>query len=275
MIRFPLTISIGLVALCANAADTRVATELVSDHAAVAPGDTFRVGVLFQIPPKSHIYWHNPGDTGLPTSVEFSVPEGFRVSGLQWPNPAAFYDDFLKDTSFGYEKETVLFITVHAPHTLTPGNTIPIHATASWLVCLEDGACIPEDAELDTSLSVSESSASSREANAIEAHAARVPTGVANNPVPLRVSIDGQLDPALHVIVDAPWTLDAKNAQFFPDSDGAWNRMPPSSPHEISFEPPQPIDQSATGALTLTVENPDTGERKEVFVRFGVPKGDG
>ncbi len=52
-------------------------------------GQRVRVGVWFEPDPGWHLYWRNPGETGLPTRIEFQV-EGGRAGPLAWPAPRAY-----------------------------------------------------------------------------------------------------------------------------------------------------------------------------------------
>src|SRR5690554_3659955 len=51
--------------------EPRVEAVLLVDQKVVRPGDTFQVGVLFQIEPEWHIYWRNSGQGGMSTEVKF------------------------------------------------------------------------------------------------------------------------------------------------------------------------------------------------------------
>jgi thiol:disulfide interchange protein DsbD len=64
-----------------------VTPSLISDVAAIQPGQKFRVGVLYRIEPGWHVYWKFSGDSGLPTKIAWQVPPGFKVGELQWPLP--------------------------------------------------------------------------------------------------------------------------------------------------------------------------------------------
>jgi hypothetical protein len=67
------------VAAVVGAADTpHVGARLVSDTASLEPGSTVRVGVLFEMEPGWHVYWKNPGDSGLATEVLLEPPVGFE-----------------------------------------------------------------------------------------------------------------------------------------------------------------------------------------------------
>src|SRR5262249_35102793 len=65
----------------------RVAVSLVSDIVTIHPGSTFWVGVRHRIAPGWHTYWVNPGDSGEPMSIEWSLPPGFTAGPIVWPAP--------------------------------------------------------------------------------------------------------------------------------------------------------------------------------------------
>lgn len=130
-----------------------VKARMLADVSAVAPGEPFEIAVLLDVDPHWHVYWKNPGDSGLPTSVEFSLPEGFTASGLNWPVPM-----MLKGaggvTDYGYEDSLLLSARVTAPKDIKPGTTVKITALVKWVSCKD--ICIPGRAELALDLPVSE-----------------------------------------------------------------------------------------------------------------------
>ncbi len=74
--------------LCRAARSDRV--RMTSDAEALSGGDSFRIGVLFEMPAGWHIYWKRPGQSGLPTEIAFSAPSGFTLGEAQWPAPGRF-----------------------------------------------------------------------------------------------------------------------------------------------------------------------------------------
>jgi len=132
-----------------------VNARIIADVPAVAPGEPFEIAVLLEIDPQWHVYWKNPGDSGLPTSVEFSLPEGFTVSGIKWPVPG-----ILKGaggvTDYGYEDSLLLSAGVTAPEDIEPGSTVKITAGVKWVSCRD--ICIPGRAGLELVLPVSKTS---------------------------------------------------------------------------------------------------------------------
>lgn len=130
-----------------------VEAELVADVAAIRPGQEFQLALRLKMEPHWHVYWINPGDTGLVPEVSWSLPEGFEVGELEFPVPHRIPTPPL--VSYGYEDEIFLLAKVKAPESLAVGETVRIDGDASWLVCKE--ACIPGDAKLGLELPVSES----------------------------------------------------------------------------------------------------------------------
>ncbi len=128
--------------------------ELVADTAVVQPGQSFDVALRLDLDPHWHVYWKNPGDTGLAPSIEWTLPEGFEVGELEFMAPEKIITppDFV---SYGYEGEVFFLARVTAPDTLAAGEAVTLKADASWLVC--EQMCIPGDAQLALSLPVAES----------------------------------------------------------------------------------------------------------------------
>lgn len=134
-------------AVCASAAPPsapapdgeRVGVELISEHLALTPGQSQQLGVLLRHEPHWHTYWINPGDSGLPTTLAWTLPAGFKAEDVAWPLPKRF--DVGGLYNFGYEGETVLPIALSVPPDAKPGSTAHLAVDAKWLVCREE--CIP------------------------------------------------------------------------------------------------------------------------------------
>ena len=67
----------------------QVRAQLVADApAGVGPAKAVHVGLLLQHQPHWHTYWINPGDSGLATRLEWTLPPGVTAGETQWPIPA-------------------------------------------------------------------------------------------------------------------------------------------------------------------------------------------
>src|SRR5262245_45587611 len=67
--------------------ERRVRVELIGETTAIQPGGTVWVGLHQRIRPGWHTYWSNPGDSGEPTSIEWTLPAGFQAGAIEWPHP--------------------------------------------------------------------------------------------------------------------------------------------------------------------------------------------
>src|SRR5688572_28387902 len=126
-----------------------VEARLVTERASAQPGKPITVGLQLRMAPHWHTYWKNPGDSGLPTRIDWVLPEGWKAGAIQWPYPKPLPVGPL--VNYGYEDEVVLLVELRPPANAT--RTANIKARAEWLVCKD--VCIPEKGELDLALPVS------------------------------------------------------------------------------------------------------------------------
>lgn len=128
--------------------------ELVSRAVSVAPGDSFRVALRLQPENGWYVYWSNPGDAGLPPTLDWNVPEGFSVAEMEFTAPERI--EHPPFASFGYTSEVLYPLWIHASADLSPG-TYTLRTHAEWLICKDE--CIPESADLALSAEVGENRA--------------------------------------------------------------------------------------------------------------------
>jgi len=122
--------------------DRLVKVELLADRAALLPGETFTIAVKLAVESGWHIYWENPGDSGLKTRFELRGPEGFEIGEPRFPTPE-------REVAAGeivtyVHKGDVYFLAeVRAPRGLSAGSEGPavFEVEARWLACIE--ACYP------------------------------------------------------------------------------------------------------------------------------------
>ena len=154
--RLGLGLGLGLSLILAGAAQAQpvktdhVTAELLARVGGVAPGQTVDVGLRLQHLPNWHTYWRNPGDSGLPTILRWTLPPGVQASGFDWPAPKRLPVGPL--VNYGYDGDVLLPLRLSVPADAQPGSTLSLSALAQWLVCHE--VCIPESAELQLKLPV-------------------------------------------------------------------------------------------------------------------------
>jgi len=152
-----------------------VDARMIAERQSAAPGETFYIALRQEITPGWHTYWRNPGDSGEPSRIDASLPEGWTTGGMVWPAPNTYSLGPL--TNYGYSNAVTLPVPLTVPEDAAPGRVdIPVHAT--WLVC--EDICIPEEARLTLSLEIGENRADP-EGQALIAEAlmaAPVPSGL-------------------------------------------------------------------------------------------------
>jgi len=142
-------------AWCAPVQRPHIEAELIAEKLALRPGEPVTMALRLKMEKRWHTYWRNPGDSGLPTRITWTLPQGFTAGPIQWPAPRRINVGPL--TNFGYEGEIFLLSDIQVPAGLAPGSAVPITARADWLVCEE--ICIPGDATFSVMLPVSDEAA--------------------------------------------------------------------------------------------------------------------
>jgi len=127
-----------------------VEAELVTAADAVQPGQALTVALRLKHDPLWHTYWQVPGDSGLPTRIEWQLPAGWSAGPLQWPVPKRLPIGPLMN--YGYEGETFLLTELTPPPGVKPGAEAVLRGRADWLVCRE--VCIPGGADLQLTVPV-------------------------------------------------------------------------------------------------------------------------
>jgi len=117
-----------------------VTVRLLADVTRVAASQELTVATEFTIAPGWHVYWLNPGESGLPTEVELIVPEGFVAGATRYPGPVRFESPG-PVVNYGYAGTVMLSHVVLAPDVL-PAGGVEFTTKAKWLACRED-ACVP------------------------------------------------------------------------------------------------------------------------------------
>lgn len=151
-------------ALAAGAAPTpagprrteRIEAELVPMSAWAAPGSTAVVAVRQKIQPGWHTYWRNPGDSGGPTTLDWTLPAGVSAGDIVWPLPERQRLQSLMN--YGYSDEVFLPVPIEVPASARPGQTLRLTAEALFMVC-SDQMCVPDELTLSLDLKVEDGAA--------------------------------------------------------------------------------------------------------------------
>lgn len=184
---------------------------LLAEHAVVSPGTDAWIGVHFAMKPGWHVYWQNPGDSGEPPKVEWTLPAGFSTGEMLWPVPELIKVGPI--VNYGYHGDVLLPVRLKVPSGAKVGDTVSIAARVSYIACAD--VCIPGKANQTLRLQIGKAEpssdarrfASARDRLPVNARALRAWSASAT------VGAD-----TVTVSVSGPGVTD--QATFFPDEPG-------------------------------------------------------
>lgn len=168
-----------------------VLAQALADRQALNPGETAQLAVSLKMDPEWHVYWRFAGDgPGLPTSIEWTGPDGFKFGQVQFPAPRIHHDKTIGD-SFIHEGTSYFVTDVIVPENAPVGQTIELKARVDWLVCKE--ACIIGDAELTLKMPIAAKGTAAKPANEKQFESARadLPLPIGKSPY---IKISGALE---------------------------------------------------------------------------------
>ena len=148
----------GISALLGQSASVVVTDQVRAELVVHAPkgiqaGETFWLGLHIVHQPHWHTYWQNPGDSGLPTRLQWQLPDGLQAGEIAWPLPKKIPIGSL--ANYGYEGALLLAVPVTASADFKGPAQAPfsIQLKAEWLVCRQE--CIPQEGQFALNLRAS------------------------------------------------------------------------------------------------------------------------
>ena len=107
----------------------------------VLAGHTFWLGLQLEHQAHWHTYWRNPGDSGLPTQLTWTLPDALTAQEVLWPLPQKIAIGTL--TNYGYENKALLVVPIRVAADFKAGAALSLQLKAQWLVCRQE--CIPQE----------------------------------------------------------------------------------------------------------------------------------
>ena len=147
--------TLGTSALLGSASQVVNTEQVQAEMLVYAPqgiraGQTFWLGLQIEHQPHWHTYWQNPGDSGLPTRLQWQLPTGLQAGDIAWPLPKKFPIGTL--ANYGYEGRLLLTVpvTVGADFRFPDSGPLALGLQAEWLVCRQE--CIPQEGRFTLNL---------------------------------------------------------------------------------------------------------------------------
>lgn len=195
---------------------------LVHAPQGVTPGQPVWLGLRLDHAPGWHTYWRNPGDSGLPIELQWTLPPGVRAGEIAWPTPRKFPLGDL--ANYGFDGTLLLPVPVTVEPGFT-GDTLDVQLHATWLICRTE--CVPEEAWLR--LRVPTQSAQTAHGSLFESAWAAAPRALDGASGELRV----EGDRLLLDITGLPAAWRGQRLEFFPETG---NLIAPGLPWEQRWD---------------------------------------
>lgn len=191
----------------------QIRAELVA-HAphGVQTGQTLWVGLQLQHQPEWHTYWRNPGDSGLPTQLEWNLPAGIQAGPIAWPLPSKLRAGTL--TNYGYAQQALLVVPLTVSREFKASPTLDIQLHANWLVCRLE--CIPQEG--DFQLRIPTQSSHAPLATAFETVIAQQPRAISPTQTESQFDIQGTTQFITLRIGNLPTAWQGHRLAVFPET---------------------------------------------------------
>jgi thiol:disulfide interchange protein len=222
---------VGLATLAPAQAANHIAASLVAETPQPAAGSTVTLAIVMRPAPEWHGYWQNPGDAGVETQAEWTLPAGLKAGPIAYPVPDTLIVSGLMN--YVYERDYAQLVDVTVPAGLAARTRLPIRVKLDWLACTRE-ICVPEKGELATELVVGAGGADPARRTDFDSWRAALPRPLGSKAL---FAVDGG---NVRIGVPLPATIQAQDAYFFPLTDGA-----------IDYAAPQAVSRSGD---MLTIE---------------------
>ncbi len=197
----------------------KVTASLVSSQDSVAPGESFHIALRTVLDDHWHTYWSNPGDSGEPVDIKWSLPDDVSAGELIWPLPKPIATGPI--INYGFEGEPLFPAKFTIPSTAQPGSVITVKADFYYLVCYD--VCIPESGTASLPISIGEAEIDNRWNDAINAAIAASPQKGT-----VKGAIDNQSGALTMSFTNLP-EGDFSKAHLFPFEQGVLGHSEPQS----------------------------------------------
>ena len=117
---------------------------LKSSTGTIRPNSEFWLQLDWTLDPHWYIYAQNPGDGGMPPSLDFELPAGITVLETTWPKPSDLSKEGL--VIYGYKDTCKTMVHLKASADYKPSSLDTIKVAVRWGICHDQ--CIVDNVTL-------------------------------------------------------------------------------------------------------------------------------
>jgi thiol:disulfide interchange protein DsbD len=207
-----------LAFICSTPASAATQTQirLLLSAQSARPGDVIWAGLEMDMPPPWHTYWRYSGDSGQPTEIKWTLPEGITAGEINWPLPGKKIDT-AGDTSlvtYIYTNQVVLLVPITLAKSL-PAGPLTLTASVKWMECSD--ICKFGGSDASATLTAGAESKPSPDAAVIGHWRGKVPQPDAASAAVAFWDRDPPRDNSRGLIIE--WKTNAAPADFYPHAD--------------------------------------------------------
>lgn len=114
----------------------------------IKSGDSFKLAIKIVLNPGWHLYGINPGQVGLPLTVNWNLPPKITLNKMDWPKAQIFNYEGIKAN--GYKNSVTIDCYFNTQTDLAQNIIAPMAVQVTWLACKDQ--CVPGHAELSTQI---------------------------------------------------------------------------------------------------------------------------
>jgi DsbC/DsbD-like thiol-disulfide interchange protein/cytochrome c biogenesis protein CcdA len=197
-----------------------MSVRVAADNDAPAAGGIVTLAIFMTPRPGWHGYWKNPGDAGVETRIDWTLPAGVKAGPILYPVPERLMvAGFM---NYVYERDYAELVELQIPPGLKPGTRLPLRARLFYLACT-DQVCVPEQAELALELPVARPGALTRYPGEFDALRRQLP-----RPLGAEARFERKGD-RLRLAIPLPASLPLHDPYVFPLTLDAVNHSAPQS----------------------------------------------
>lgn len=121
-----------LLALFALQNEPPCEVKLLTSSEVVQPESDYVYALEFSPKQGWHIYWKNPGDSGVAPTIKWDLPEGWTANELQFPSPTLFEEGSM--VTYGFSSKTVIVGSLKVPK-IDMSRPVTLNGVVSWMAC--------------------------------------------------------------------------------------------------------------------------------------------